>query len=368
MMRYQWRTIVNVILVLLTLIATHAADPAGTKRVEEVEDEISYVQSLMLQTPPLAKLQSEYQDIEVYESSHFGNVLLLDECLQLTERDAPHYNEMLAHVPMMEYLALALDSESDSDSAGNDNDDIELEQEQELLRVLVLGGGDGYVVSELLKYPSIERIDHVELDSGVIDVSKKFFGWTNAWEHEKVNLIIGDGAEFVKEKAQAGEQYHVIIQDASDPFYIDSDGEVVTLPSHVLYEDSHFQMMHQLLKEKNGVLVFQAETYNIPSNMEEIRKWRISLEKIGFQKVRYGSIAIPTYPTGQIGFFASHARDGVSESEMLCRDTDSDFCGNDNSFKNDMDNMSWMNWGVIWKTFKELDGKTKYYHPRIHRR
>ena len=366
--------------ILFSAIRDTRSQEAGTKRVEEVEDEIGYVQSLMLNTPPLASLKSSYQDIEVYESSHFGKVFLLDECLQLTERDAPHYNEMLAHVPMMEYLA-SHRGDSDSDS------ETEADSELEPMRVLVIGGGDGYVVSELLKHPHIESIDHVELDEEVINVSKRFFEWASAWEHEKVNLIIGNGATFVedqlkKKEAGGGISYHVIIQDASDPFYTDSNGSIVILPSHVLYQDEHFQRMHKLLAPNRGVLMFQAETYNIPSNLEEIRNWRRSLEQIGFEHVRYGSISISTYPTGQIGFFVSHARDGndefVCESHMgadTSTDNSTSTCQENShtsisSFADDdkMDKSGWMDWNRIGASYRKLSGKTKYYHPCIHRR
>ena len=76
------------------------------KKVHEEEDEIGFIQTLLIHPNPIASFESEYQTIEVYTSPHFGKVFLLDENSQLTERDAPHYNEMLAHVPMMEYLAV----------------------------------------------------------------------------------------------------------------------------------------------------------------------------------------------------------------------------------------------------------------------
>ena len=87
----------------------HRGDDGGDeimKKVHEEEDEIGFIQTLLIHPNPIASFESEYQTIEVYTSPHFGKVFLLDENLQLTERDAPHYNEMLAHVPMMEYLAV----------------------------------------------------------------------------------------------------------------------------------------------------------------------------------------------------------------------------------------------------------------------
>jgi len=73
-----------------------------------------------------------------------------------------------------------------------------------MLKVLVVGGGDGYVVNELVKYSKIGVIDHVELDEGVINVSKEHLPWREAWKDSRVNLIIGDGANFVKEQADSG--------------------------------------------------------------------------------------------------------------------------------------------------------------------
>ena len=125
------------------------------------------------------------------------------------------------------------------------------------LRVLVVGGGDGYVVSELLKYPQISSIDHVELDEEVINVSKKHLPWADAWENKRVNLVIGDGAKFVKQQAEQGNRYHVIVQDASDPFWIDEDGDMTTLPSSALYATSHFESLFKLLQHEEGVLMFQ---------------------------------------------------------------------------------------------------------------
>lgn len=321
-------------------------DAPLSKKIDEEEDEIGYIQSLIVNSPAVASIESSYQDIAVYDSDHFGKVFILDDCLQLTERDAPHYNEMLAHVPVMELLA-----QRNSNDLGD------------LIRVLVVGGGDGYVVSELLKHPQIKSIDHVELDEEVINVAKQHLPWGDAWESENVNLVIADGAAFVKEQVNKGKSYDVIIQDASDPFYLETDGTVVTLPSSVLYGISHFESLYKLLQPNEGVLMFQAETYNIPSNLESIRKWRKLLEDIGFATPRYGSISISTYPTGQIGFFAAHARgEHFCKSGDACSDSDSSV------IPDKMDILTEINWNQIIAQFDKMGRKTQYYHPRIHRR
>ena len=304
----------------------------------EEEDEIGFIQGVQVDLPPIASLKSKYQKVEVYSSDHFGRVFVLDDCLQLTERDASHYNEMFAHVPVFEYLSRF--------------------PEEERLKVLVIGGGDGYVVSELLKHPTVEAIDHIELDEGVIEVAKKHLPWKDAWESPKVNLVVGDGAEFVKKQSADSNHdgYNVIIQDSSDPFWIDDDGEEILLPSHVLYTEDHLGRIHKLLRKREGVFFMQAETYNIPSNLKAIRRWRESLQSIGFDEPRYGSISIATYPTGQIGFLVAHAKDAACDS-ATCK-----------SDERDGD----MKWGIDWpridSQFKKLVGKTSYYHPSLHKR
>ena len=79
-----------------------------------------------------------------------------------------------------------------------------------MLKVLVVGGGDGYVVNELVKYSKIGVIEHVELDEEVINVSKKYLPWGEAWNDSRVNLIIEDGAKFVKEQVESGHKYDVV--------------------------------------------------------------------------------------------------------------------------------------------------------------
>lgn len=263
----------------------------SAKEIEEEEDEIGYIQSVLSNSDdPIVSIKSKYQHIEIYNSDHFGKIFVLDEALQLTEKDAPHYNEMLAHVPIMEYLK---------------THDVK-DSKDTILKVLVVGGGDGYVVNELVKYSKIGVINHVELDEEVINVSKKYLPRGEAWKDSRVNLIIEDGVNFVIEQAESGHTYDVVIQDSSDPQWEEEDGSITTLPSSVLYEKSHFDNIYKLLEPKNGVFMMQAETYNIPSNLLSIKKWRKLLLDVGFATVRYGTIAIPTYPTGQIGFFVAH--------------------------------------------------------------
>jgi len=252
-------------------IASSAKEPQPS--IGEAMSDIGFYQSLQVSHPPLVDVQSDYQKIQLFSSQHYGKILVLDGVIQLTERDANAYNEMMAHLPLF--------------------------QHPNPRRVLIIGGGDGYILNEVLKHPSVRSIDHVDLDAQVIRVCQEHLG-QDAWNDNRVTLHIQDGAEFVKRAPS--NYYDVIIQDSSDPWTWNDKGERIELPSLALYESSHLQELHRILTPQ-GVLGLQAESLQIPSDLEDIVEWRQDTLKVGFSRVRYASIMISSYPTGQIGCF-----------------------------------------------------------------
>jgi len=201
----------------------------ANKSIGAWEEETGFYQSITVtDKSPLTTTISKYQKIEVHESKYYGKILVLDGVVQLTERDANSYNEMMAHVAMM--------------------------QHGQPKRALVIGGGDGYVLSEVLKHQSLEHVDHVDLDNDVIEICKEHFSWGAAWSDPRVTLHIGDGAAFVS-LASTG-FYDVIIQDSSDPWTWDESGRQIKLPSSVLYAEHHFQNIYRILTD-NGIFNFQ---------------------------------------------------------------------------------------------------------------
>ncbi len=367
----------------------------------EVEHEIGYILGLKLHNPPLYSGKSKYQEIKIYKSDHYGNVFILDECLQLTEQDAANYNEMLAHVPIMEYVGkqesgiVRVMDEEEKEEEDDENDENEEKME---LNVLVLGGGDGYVVSEVLKHPIVKTVHHCDLDEDIIQVSAKYFPWAkNLWQLDdtssnseeeenddddndeqterdsRLSLYIDDGAAFIEKESSSTSNnygdYHIIIQDSSDPFTMEENGELNTLPSHVLYTQQHFENMYTILARTNGVLIFQAESYNIPSNMKKVKEWREMLLNVGFHHVRYGSIYTPTYSTGQIGFFVAHAGEYDDKGSKSCKSDDQKMTCNSSSSNNHMNGESmdmFLDDSAMESYFKKVRGKTKYYYPQLH--
>ena len=142
--------------------------------------------------------RTSFQEVRLIENEHFGRVLLLDGVVQTTERDEFFYHEMMLHPALC--------------ALGNAQD------------VLIIGGGDGGCLREALKHPSVKRAVMVEIDGGVVELSKKYLPALSAgaFDDPRTELIIGDGAKYMAE-AQP-DQFDAIIVDSTDPF---GPGEVL---------------------------------------------------------------------------------------------------------------------------------------------
>lgn len=137
----------------------------------------------------LHKGRSRFQEILVVQSPDFGRMLLLDNVVQITEADEFFYHEMLTHVVMH----------------AHPNPE----------KVIVIGGGDGGVVREVLKHESVQKVYLIEIDEEVINVSRIFFpAVASGLDDPRVEIKCMDGAEFVK-KAPRGE-IDAIIVDSTD--------------------------------------------------------------------------------------------------------------------------------------------------------
>ena len=138
--------------------------------------------------------KSEFQDILIFKSTDFGNVLVLNGIIQCTEKDEFAYQELITHVPMMAHAAPK--------------------------RVLVIGGGDCGVLREVVKHEGIESVTMVEIDRMVIELLKKYLpGMAKSHNHPKAKIVIDDGFKFLKNRADMteDEKCDVIITDLLDP-------------------------------------------------------------------------------------------------------------------------------------------------------
>jgi len=153
--------------------------------------------------------RTDFQDLLVFESATWGKVLVLDGVIQLTERDECSYQEMMAHLPMFSH--------------------------EDPKQVLIIGGGDGGVLREVVKHECIESVTMCEIDAGVVEASKQYFPKVSCgFDHPKAKLIIGDGVGFVE--AAKDDSFDVIIIDSSDPV-----GPAEKLFSKEFYENAFIQ-------------------------------------------------------------------------------------------------------------------------------
>ncbi|PGH13965.1 spermidine synthase [Polytolypa hystricis UAMH7299] len=233
--------------------------------------------------------KSKYQDVLVFESSDHGTVLVLDNVIQCTERDEFSYQEMITHLAM--------------NSHPNPK------------KVLVIGGGDGGVLREVVKHESVEEAVLCDIDEAVIRVSKKYLpGMSIGFQHPNVTVHVGDGFEFLKNKKN---EFDVIITDSSDP-----EG-----PAEGLFQKPYFELLNDALREGGVVSTQGSENQWLHiSLITELKK----ICREVFPVAEYAYTTIPTYPSGQIGFMicCKDATRNVAEplrswtreeEEKLCR-------------------------------------------------
>lgn len=206
----------------------------------------------------LARVQSAFQDIMVFESFTHGRVMLLDGVVQITERDEFVYQEMLTHVPLLAHGAAK--------------------------RVLIIGAGDGGVLRRVLQHRNVEKAVMVEIDGEVIRLAKEHMPAIagDAWNDPRAEVIVGDGIDYVRQAPAAS--FDVVIVDSTDPIGV---GEV-------LFTDEFYANAARLLSA-NGLIVNQC---GVPfMQADELRDTNLRRAK-AFPDTWAYVAAVPTYVGG----------------------------------------------------------------------
>jgi len=208
----------------------------------------------------LESFQSKFQKIDIYETVPYGKMLVHDEVIMLTEFDEAHYHEMITHVPLNVY--------------------------PDPQRVLIIGGGDGGTLREVLKHKEVKTAHLCEIDDHVIRLSKKHFpSLSSSFNDSRVEVFTEDGAEFIKQRKNF---YNIIIVDSSDPIG----------PAEVLFQEQFYKDIFQSLTQ-DGIVVTQSESFLY--HMDIIKKL-VTFNKKIFPHYSYYYTLVPTYPSGLIGF------------------------------------------------------------------
>ena len=264
------RTIASLSLIATSLIAEQP------RFLETLYD--SWGQSLGI-SEEIVRHKSDEQDLVLFQNPMFGRVLALDGVIQLTEADEAIYHEMMVHVPLLTH----------------DNPKS----------VLVIGGGDGGSLREIVKHSQIERIVLVDIDQSVITFSKEYLPKLSnqAFDDPRITIAIADGAKFVTE---CKDSFDVIICDSTDPIG----------PGEVLFTSEFYGNCKKLLT-KNGIFVNQN---GVPFLQQDELTKTLNNRKPHFKNVGFYIATVPTYVGGPMAFgWASDKKYRVTESVLQQR-------------------------------------------------
>ncbi len=202
--------------------------------------------------------RSEYQTVDVIETEAYGRMLLLDGLVMCTDKDEFVYHELIAHVPALNHP----------------NPE----------RIVVIGGGDGGTVRELLKHPEVKEIVLCEIDGLVVESCEKFFPKiAQGIRDPRVTLNIGDGVAYMKDCKP--ESLDIVVVDSTDPIG----------PGEGLFSGEFYRSVAKALKP-NGLMVCQSESpWHDAPILQRIYR---NVTAGGFRHVHPYIGSIPTYPKG----------------------------------------------------------------------
>ena len=246
----------------------------------------------------LYRKRTGHQDLVIFRNNEFGRVMALDGVVQTTEGDEFVYHEMLAHVPILAHGRAR--------------------------RVLIIGGGDGGMLREVLRHESVVHVTQVEIDAEVIETCRRYLPnhSRGAFDDPRVAVVIDDGLHYV---SSSDESFDVIISDSTDPIG----------PGAALYTSDFYAACRRRLSE-GGVLV--AQNGNIFTQLDEVRTTAARLSPL-FEDAAFYTAAVPTYIGGAMAF--AWATDDAGLRTVPA--------------------------GVLQDRYGQSGIETRYYTPEVHR-
>ncbi|MCL5732614.1 MAG: polyamine aminopropyltransferase [Candidatus Thermoplasmatota archaeon] len=204
----------------------------------------------------LLSVKTDYQRIDVFDTYDFGKLLTIDGTVQLTERDEFVYHEMITMVPY--YLA-----------------------SRKPQKALIIGGGDGGTAGQLLKL-GFQSVVNVEIDTQVVEVSKKYFpDLYRPLTDKKVELIIDDGVKYIR---KTDRKFDLVIVDSTDPVG----------PAEGLFMKDFYASIKNILTDSGIVVTQSGSPFYQPKALQMAHSGMSEV----FGYVRTYTAFIPTYPSG----------------------------------------------------------------------
>lgn len=203
--------------------------------------------------------QTPYQHLEVYATETYGNLMVLDGCVMLTDRDNFLYHEMMSHPALFAHA--------------------------DPKRVVIIGGGDCGTLREVLKHPGVEKVTQIDIDPAVTRASEQFFpALVESNDDPRAELLFEDGVKWVDNCPD--ESIDVLIVDSTDPVG----------PAEGLFKTDFLKRCHRILKQ-GGLMVQQSESplYHTDSIIKDLRN---DMGEAGFDSVATLPFPQPVYPSG----------------------------------------------------------------------
>jgi spermidine synthase len=203
--------------------------------------------------------KTAFQHIEIYSTTHFGNLMVIDGFVMLTALDNFLYHEMMSHPALFTH--------------------------PQPKRVVIIGGGDCGTLREVLKHPGVERVLQVEIDERVTRLSEKYFPeLCQSNDDVRADFYFGDGIQWMKD-TDAG-SIDVVIVDSTDPIG----------PAEGLFSEAFYRDCYEALGER-GVIVQQSESPLLHYE-SIIRPMHRAMRQAGFADSLSLQFPQPCYPSG----------------------------------------------------------------------
>ena len=219
--------------------------------------------------------KTQYQDLIIADTQEYGRTLMLDGAFQLTERDEFTYSEMMSHVPL----------------CAHDNPE----------NVLIIGGGDGAIMREVLRHECVKKCTLIDIDERVIESSKKYLPFAGcSFSDSRSDVKCMDAMKFIRE---TNERYDVVIIDSTDPVDFAAG----------LFQSGFYSDVKRVMNQN----AFLSELTESPFTDTNLMRQAIREMHKVFPLVRMYWGVVPTYPSGMWTYGLSCMNENANPSEPV---------------------------------------------------
>lgn len=206
----------------------------------------------------LEEVQSPFQKIEIFETTDFGKLMVIDGAMMVSSRENFFYHEMMSHAPLYTHPAPK--------------------------HVVIIGGGDCGTLRECLKHTDVDRVVQCDIDEQVTRMAEKYFPELCERNSDpRATVMFDDGIAYMANAAP--ESIDIIIVDSTDPVG----------PAEGLFNRAFYENCFNALRP-DGLLVQQSESPL--ALMTLIQDMIAAMRDAGFQSFRTLPFPQPCYPTG----------------------------------------------------------------------